>query len=216
MYLKIVEECYSAFGKKNTKGKFTLKKLLNFSFYQGISIPLWGAALIIVGLLAPGHDSISQHLSTISLYSSPWPLVLQIISICLGLSVCVYSIGASYILKRFAWFSIPSLAFGVAMIFNGLYKMGSPLHGLYGMAFFSPLVPIIFALEFKERLNSYTFQVYSIITAILGMIYMWLMLTQFDPHGYIGLTQRIFILLMTVWYGVSIYKSCGNAHQREA
>lgn len=193
-----------------------MKKLLILSFYQGISIPVWGVALIVVGFLAPGHDSLSQHLSTISLDLGPWPVVLQAISILLGLSICLYSIGASYILKRFAWFSIPSLAFGVAMIFNGLYKMGSPMHGLYGMAFFSPLVPIIFALEFKNRLNSYKFEVYSIITAILGMIYMWLMLTQLDPHGYIGLTQRIFILMITVWYGVGIYLSKPGARHRDA
>lgn len=158
-----------------------------------------------VGFLTPGHDSIAQHLSVIGLNPAPWSGILQVVSICLGVSVCLYSISASFVLKKFAWFALPSLAFGVAMIFNGLYKMGSPMHGLYGMAFFSPLVPILFALEFKNKLNSSHFVVYSIITSLIGMIYMWLMLTQLDPHGYIGLTQRIFIIVITLWYGIGAY-----------
>ncbi len=182
-----------------------MKKLLALSFYQGALIPVWGIALLSVGFLTPGHDSISQHLSVIGLNPAPWSVILQVISIGLGVSVCLYSISASYVLKKFAWLTLPSLAFGVAMIFNGLYKMGSPLHGLYGMAFFSPMVPILFALEFKHKINSNNFVVYSIITSLIGMIYMWLMLTQLDPHGYIGLTQRIFIMAITMWYGIAAY-----------
>lgn len=182
-----------------------MKKLIDIFFYQGMTIPLWGVVLIAIGLLTPGHDSISQHLSLIGLGDGFWASALKVTSIVLGISISLFALSSSFILGKFSWQTLPALAFGLGMITNGIYETGNPMHGLYGMVFFSPLVPLVFSLEFKEKIKSRAFEWYSIITAFIGMIYMWLMLTQLDPEGFMGLTQRLFLLQITVWFGVGLY-----------
>ncbi len=89
------------------------------------------------------------------------------------------------------------------MISNGVFVMGSPLHGLYGLGFFMVLVPAFFATEVAPA-NS-TLRSLSMFAALTIMLYLWLMISGFDPQAFRGLTQRVATLLIFGWYAAASY-----------
>jgi hypothetical protein len=78
---------------------------------------------------------------------------------------------------------------------------GSPLHGLYGIGFFIPLVPACFAAE--SGLGRSVLRV-SLAVAVVSMAYLWLNLSGADPVR--GLTQRLAIVVIMGWYAYASHQ----------
>ncbi|MDN3646305.1 DUF998 domain-containing protein [Pontixanthobacter aestiaquae] len=156
--------------------------------------------LVVFSLFVPGHDPVSQHMSEL-VFGPAWAAwVDTALTVVAGISVCLFAVGAAY--SR-AWFTaLNAFAFGAAMISSGIVPTGSPLHGLYGLALFSVLVPASFAAEALAPQNKSGLVLYSLATSTFGLIYMWALLIGLDPEGLSGLTQRIATLVAFIWFGV--------------
>jgi hypothetical protein len=108
-------------------------------------------------------------------------------------------------LRQYLFTSFSALIFGASMVSNGSFVMGSPLHGLYGIGFFVVLVPAFFAAEFTPTAHSSMVRTVSMAIAVYNLLYLWLMITQLDPTGFHGLTQRISIFFWFGWYSFASY-----------
>jgi len=89
------------------------------------------------------------------------------------------------------------------MVSNGLINMGSPWHGLMGLAIFSVLTPAFFLAEFPDWSTAPGFKPATLATALIGLAYMWTLLVGLDPAELRGLTQRVSSLITFGWYGLA-------------
>lgn len=156
-------------------------------------------ALIAFALTVPGYHSLSQHLSELGLLPGlPARAVLIAPSIS-GVSILIFSLSLLAQGRRFALTALTSTLFGVAMLSNGLFTTGSPLHGLYGIGIFSVLTPLLYLVELGPQASPRIRWV-SCWTSLLGMAYLWMMVTGIDPPDYRGLSQRLALLPAFGWY----------------
>lgn len=175
----------------------------NFFIKQVMVVPLIAMSIpILIAFFLPGYSSISQHISEVALLDHPIALIQRIAAGVAGASITFF--GIFLLLSSASRFTaLAALAFGISMISNGVFVMGSPLHGLYGLGLFMVLVPAFFASE-MARAGSALRQ-FSMCVAFLNMLYMWLMLSGFDPEGFRGLTQRLATLMIFGWYAVAAF-----------
>lgn len=168
-----------------------------------MAIPL-GAMLvpILIAFFLPGYSSISQHISEVALLDHPVALIQRGAALVTGISIALFGIGL-FLAKGSKYTAIAAFVFGVSMISNGVFVMGSPLHGLYGLGFFMVLVPAFFAAEVAPTHGS--LRNLSMFVALVIMFYLWLMLSGFDPLAFRGLTQRTATLIIFGWYAVVGY-----------
>lgn len=169
---------------------------------QSLVVPLVAMLVpMLVALGVPHYSSVSQHISELQLLNHPVASVMRVSPVITGLSVFMFGIGA-YLTDpaRFAFTALTAAAVAANFVSSGIFPSGSPLHGLYGIGFFIPLVPACFAAEAGlGRSVSRT----SLAAAVLAMAYLWLNLSGLDPYR--GLTQRIAIVLIFGWYSYASY-----------
>jgi hypothetical protein len=186
-----------------------VEKPVRFLIYQAMLLPFLWLIPIIIGFMIPDYDSISQHISEIAINESI-PVMLasinQISSLAIDVSITLFAIGLVFYEKKGISFTVfIGLVYGVGMLSNSIFPMGSPLHGLYGLPMFSVIIPAIFALEYGNGLNSKVFIKCSIVITILNFIYLWASVVGLDPNEYRGLTQRIAIYVINIWYFFAAY-----------
>lgn len=170
---------------------------------QAIVIPL-GAMLvpIVMALFLPGHSSASQHISEVALVEHPVALIQRGAAVVTGVSIALF--GAWLFLEKSSKYTaVATVAFAASMVSNGVFVMGSPLHGLYGLGLFMALVPALFAAEIAPTGSQ--LRNLSMLVALAIMGYLWLMLSGLDPPAFRGLTQRIATLVIFGWYAVASY-----------
>lgn len=171
--------------------------LQTFLVRQSLFLPL--AALLVpalLGLGVPHYSSMSQHVSELQLLDHPIAGLMRIAPIVCGVSILLFGIGAWLSApSRFAFTALTSAAVAGNFISAGVFVSGSPLHGLYGIGFFIPLVPACFAAE--SGLGRGVLRA-SLAVAVVSMAYLWLNLSGVDPVR--GLTQRIAIVVILGWY----------------
>ena len=164
---------------------------------QSLFLPL--AALLLPMLLVlgvPHYSSLTQHVSDIQLLDHPIADLMRVAPIVCGTSILGFGIGAWLSApSRFPFTALTSAAVAANFISAGIFVSGSPLHGLYGVGFFIPLVPACFAAE--SGLGRGILRV-SLAVAVVSMAYLWLNLSGVDPVR--GLTQRAAIVLIMGWY----------------
>lgn len=174
----------------------------HFLIRQSLFLPL--AAMLIPALLAlglPHYSSMSQHVSELQLLDHPIATVMRIAPIICGVSILLFGVGAYLTAPtRFAFTALTSAAVAANFISSGIFASGSPLHGLYGVGFFIPLVPACFAAE--SGLSRKVLHV-SLGIAVVSMAYLWLNMSGLDPFR--GLTQRIAIVVIMGWYSFASY-----------
>jgi len=170
---------------------------------QSLVFPLLAMLVpMLMALGAPQYSSMSQHMSELQLLHHPVATVMRIAPVISGLSVLLFGIGAYLIAPpRFAFTALTSAAVAANFISGGIFPAGSPLHGLYGIGFFIPLLPACFAAE--AGLGRGVVRV-SLAAAVMIMAYLWLNLSGLDPYR--GLTQRIAIFLIFGWYAYASYQ----------
>ena len=169
----------------------------HFLIRQSRVLPL--AAMLVPALLAlgvPHYSSLSQHVSELQLLDHPIATLMRIAPIVCGVSILGFGLGAWLAVPgRFAFTALASAAVAANFISSGLFVSGDPLHGLYGIGFFIPLVPACFAAE--SGLGRKVVAV-SLGIAVVSTAYLWLNMSGLDPFR--GLTQRIAIVVLLGWY----------------
>ena len=156
-------------------------------------------SLIALSLFDPLHNPQTQHMS--ELISASWwsAIAIRVLPAIAGLSVAVFGLGC--LAKGGVWSGLCALLFGAGMVSNGVVPMGSPLHGLYGAAVASILLPACFAAEF--RLGPAMRQV-SLAVAFIALAYLWaLALVGLDPPEFRGLTQRAASFAAFGWFALA-------------
>lgn len=162
-------------------------------------------APIVAATGVPGYDSIAQHISEVALLDHPLAWVQRIAAAVTGVSILLFGLGALlWTPRRLGFTAFAAWAFGASMLSNGVFVMGSPLHGLYGLGLFMVLVPACFAAELPDNGNR-AVKTWSLLVSTFSMIYMWLMLSGFDPPGFRGITQRVATLVIFGWYSMAGY-----------
>ncbi len=175
---------------------------------QAFAIPLGAMLLpILVAFFLPGYSSVSQHISEVALLDHPVALIQRGAALVAGVSIALFGAGL-FLAKGSKYTALAAVFFGASMISNGVFVMGSPLHGLYGLGFFMVLVPAFFAAEIAPTGSS--LRNFSLLVSLIIMLYLWLMLSGFDPRAFRGLTQRIATLVIFGWYAVASYSLARN------
>ena len=179
----------------------------NIAIKQALFFPLGSMlALMLVGLTVPGYSSVSQQMSELGLLGGYPAAFEHIFGIIVGVSVIIFSLGiVRHPTGRFAFTVFTSLLFGISMLCNGIFPMGSPLHGLYGIGFFTVLTPVLFITEQHSSERTKSISAVSKWAAVITLFYFWLTITRFDPIGFHGLTQRLVVIPMFGWYSYAAY-----------
>lgn len=179
---------------------------------QSLFLPL--AALLLPALLAfgvPHYSSLTQHVSELQLLDHPIAGLMRVAPIVCGVSILLFGFGAWLTEpSRFTFTALTSAAVAANFISAGIFVSGSPLHGLYGVGFFIPLVPACFAAE--SGLGRSVVRV-SLVVAVVSMAYLWLNLSGADPVR--GPTQRLAIVVILGWYSFASYhllRAIGPTH----
>lgn len=173
---------------------------------QAVVLPVLSLIEIAVGLLLPGYHSLRQHLSAMGVDGSPVAGLVNGTGLALGLSACLFAAGILLSARRPATISpLLVLIFGISMLSNGLFRMGSPLHGLYGIGMVITIAPLVFAVEYRDWLESTAYLRYSLATTVVSFVYLWMVVTGVDPDTLAGLTQRTASLVTYAWFAVTGY-----------
>lgn len=179
----------------------------NIAIKQGMFFPL-GLMLVImvVGLTVPGYSSMSQQMSALGLVQGYPAIFESVCALVIGLSIIAFSLALiKHPSGKFSFTVFTSLLFGISMLFNGMFPMGNPLHGLYGIGFFTILTPALFVAEIHSNAQVKSVAVVSKWAAVIVLFYLWLTITGFDPDGFRGLTQRVAVIPMLGWYSYASY-----------
>ncbi|XUU60856.1 DUF998 domain-containing protein [Erythrobacter sp. HA6-11] len=151
--------------------------------------------IMIYSLFEPQYSSIGQHMSELILGTSAAQIVIRVLPFIAGLSIFVFAVGV--LLRGGYWSALIGALFGIAMMSAGIVPMGSPFHGMYGLAVLSVLLPVFYCLEFEV---SPVFKQASFAVTLIGLVYMWFLLVGLDPMDYRGLTQRGHAILSFGWF----------------
>ena len=170
---------------------------------------------IFASFFASDYNWLSQHMSELQLRKDGFSLAVHGGAFVAGLALSSFAIGA--FLRRGFFTAITTLAFGIGMMANGIFPMGSPLHGLYGIAIFLILPPVIFVGEFQSASKPIWFRNYCYATAIASLTFMWLLLVGLEPAALRGLTQRMSTLVSFSWFAVAALqiRTANAEHERE-
>lgn len=181
---------------------------MKYLIKQATLLPLiFFVPVFVAGFLVPNYNLISQHASeiTITEFKSA-RIVINTGAILTGLSCIILSVGILINFKKHTILSILIAFFGLSMISNGMYPMGTIMHGLYGIGLTIMIIPFFACYELKNQNISKLFFKVSLVSGFLIFIYMWSMLVGLDPTNYRGLTQRIASMFIFGWIAYLAYE----------
>ena len=158
----------------------------------------------IAGLLSPGYSALSQHSSELTLRPGPPHLIFNIGVLGCGFSFCLFSIGLWQATQKVLSFGgVAWFIFGVSMLSNGIWPMGGPMHGLYGIGLISVLAPALSLIELQVPRDTRAMYLTTVFVSLSTFLYVWLNLAGFDPAHTKGLTQRVFSSINSLWPAVT-------------
>jgi hypothetical protein len=172
-----------------------MNSLANTLVRQSWIAPVAMGAIMVFSLFEPGYSSIGQHMSELVLGSPAAQIVIRVLPFATGASIFLFAIGVG--MRGGYWSAFIAALFGIAMMSAGIVPMGSPWHGIYGLAVLSVLLPVFYCLEFEV---SPGFKQVSFAVSLIGLAYMWFLLVGLDPMDYRGLTQRSHSALSFGWF----------------
>jgi len=165
-----------------------------------VPLPWFLLFTTIGGALAPGYSAISQQGSELTLLPGAPHLMLNTAAIGTGVSFIVFAIGLWLESRRkLALGALCWILFGIAMVSNGLWIMGDRRHGLYAIGIANLIAPALAQLESQALHDDDRALTVTAFVSFCGLLYLWLNLTGNDPHGFSGLTQRIFSSINSFW-----------------
>lgn len=182
---------------------------MTFLIKQAYFLPLYFfIPVLTAGALVAHYDAISQHASEITL--TPFydaKLILNAGAVLTGLSCITLALGILLKLKqKFFLSSVLLVLFGTSMISNGLYPMGNPMHGFYGLGLSLMILPFVVCYELKTIVTAPKFYTVTLVSGLLIFVYLWSMLVGLDPSAYRGLTQRLASVVIFGWLSYLAYQ----------
>lgn len=167
---------------------------------------IWLASIINIGIgiVIPGFDFVAKSISHVALEAPIYAYVHRIADIVIGLSMCLFAIGIQKHAMRFSAAVLSCFCLGLSMISAGIWTLETPLHLLYNLSIFMIIVPMSFALEFKNAINSKTFENISVSVTVLHVSMFWLIYAGFIPQEVNGLVQRLWAIPTMGWFGVAV------------
>lgn len=189
---------------RRTMRKRTLSgRLIGQGWIAGAAMAL----MITLSLFDPLHDPLTQHMSE-SIEGSWWlALAIRILPGIMGASITLFGLGCLGQSRGWSWSGLAALLFGAAMIANGIFPAGNPLHGLHGLAIFSVLVPTFYVAEYR---TSRSIKQLSLAASFIALLYMWVLLVGLEPPEYRGVTQRAASLVSFGWFAVLAFSRKRN------
>lgn len=173
----------------------------NALLYAGLlPLPWFLVFTTLGGWTAPGYHMLSQHASELLAFGGLPSWLMSIAAIGSGAAFVLFSIGVWRESRR--RLSLGGLAwalFGLSMISNGVWPMGTPMHGLYALGLINLIAPAMCHLDLDTRLNSRPAYAMTAFISLAGVLYLWMNLTGMDPAPYRGLTQRLFSSIAAAW-----------------
>lgn len=165
-----------------------------------VPLPWFLVLTALGGLMASAYSSSSQHASELLALGGIPAACLKVAAIGSGLAFIVFGVGLWVESGlRIAVGSLAWILFGLAMVTNGLWPMGNPMHGLYGLGIVNLIAPPLAHLEVAPRLNSRRYYIMTAFVSLAGILYLWINLTGNDPQSYRGLSQRLFSSINSLW-----------------
>jgi hypothetical protein len=165
----------------------------------------------------PGYSSVSRHMSELEMLGGPVSAITRVAAIVSGASILLFGLGLLGYSRRYAFTALTAAVFGLSMVSNGVFVMGSPLHGLFGVGLVAVLGPAYFVAESHGIGLPPRARAWLLAASLLTLGYMWLMFSGLDPSPYRGLTQRLAVLVMFGWYSlasVELLRRPASADQR--
>lgn len=168
---------------------------------QAQYLPFIALLQIALGLIANDYNSMSQHISELGVRDNALGFGIRVLALLLGGSLFLFCVGLfQSAVNRFNLSLFMLAIFSLAMISNGLYKMGSPMHGLFGLGMIITLIPIGLACDFYQPRTANAIRITAAITSFLSFIYMWAGIVGLEPEAYAGLIQRVIMLINLCWF----------------
>jgi Protein of unknown function (DUF998) len=164
-----------------------------------IPLPLFLIGMSITGLFTQGYSWIAQHASELSIVPGLPQTLFKLVAIPFGLGFIAFGFGLMRLTRGRPVGAICWILFGIAMCSNGIWSMGSPMHGLYALPLVSLIAPALSMAE-SERLRTMKgMWSVTVIVSLCGVFYLWLNMLGLDPQSHRGLTQRLFSSINSFW-----------------
>ncbi len=180
--------------------------MVNVLLKQTHLIWLFSIINIGIGFVISGFNPIAQSISEVALEAPVFAYTHRVADIVIGLSMCVFGVALNTLSYRKISFSMISIGLlGISMVSAGIWTLESPLHLLYNLSIFMIIVPVVFALEFKEKIESPSFETFCLTATFVHVFVFWCIYAGFIPPEYNGLVQRAWAVLTMGWFGVAAY-----------
>ncbi len=169
---------------------------------------VWIASIVNIGLgiIIPDFDFISKSISYVALEAPIYAYTHRAADIVIGLSMCGFAFGVLRISRNmFSSASLSAFLFGISMISAGIWTLETPLHLLYNLSIFMIILPVAFALEFKNSIKSQFFENICVAVTVLHVLMFWLIYAGFIPQEFNGLIQRLWAIPTMGWFGVAAH-----------
>ncbi|MGB6318385.1 MAG: DUF998 domain-containing protein, partial [Litorimonas sp.] len=123
----------------------------------------------------------------------------------IGISLIAFGAGVWMVSRRrISGGALCFIVFGISMISNGLWPMGSPMHGLYAIGIINILAAPLVYMDVHGSVTLPKFHGVTVALSLIGVFYFWILLTGLDPDGYSGLTQRVFAAVAFLWVALFV------------
>jgi hypothetical protein len=183
-----------------------MSKLVGLAVKQAHLIWLFSIVNIGIGFVISGFNPLAQSISEVALEAPVFAYTHRAADIIIGLSMCVFGVALNTLSGKKISFSMISIClFGVSMASAGIWTLETPLHLLYNLSIFMIVVPIVFALEFRDQIKSSSFETFCLITSFVHVFVFWCIYAGFIPSEYNGIIQRTWAVLTMAWFGVAAH-----------
>jgi hypothetical membrane protein len=181
----------------------------------GVVAPLvYAAAVIYCGAMRPGYDHITRFISELAEQGSPTQTMMRFAGFYVP-GLLILAFGISLLKRPLAW------PVGVLLVIHGLGRVtagvfpcdaGCPMTGasfsqtmhnsaalVNGLSV--PLAATIWSVRVR-RVGHRRFALYSLLSAIAGVVFLALMLMDAFTRAHVGLYQRLTFGTMNLWVAV--------------
>lgn len=183
-----------------------MNKMADISLKQAHLIWVFSIINIGIGFVISGFNPLAQSISEVALEAPVFAYTHRFADIVIGLSMCVFGVALNSLTSRKMSFSLISIGLlGISMVSAGIWTLENPLHLLYNLSIVMIVIPVVFALEFKEQIESPSFETFCLITTFVHVFVFWCIYAGFIPQEYNGLIQRVWAVLTMGWFGVAAH-----------
>lgn len=174
------------------------------------AIVFW-LVVVVLGFVTPGYSVVSDFISTLGEVGAPYAVFQRVNFVILGAGVLSLAVGLHRFSRRNGRPSIAVILLGImgiGIVGSGIFSANSVdpasttnvLHDVFGIVgFFAGIIGISLLsrqLDRDERWARHRFTTIGTIVVVVGSFVVFIATTE---SLWVGLTQRLFILVMTGW-----------------